>query len=272
MKSDFDLWCEKRLTELSAPEGWLSLVGLFWLEPGDNAVGSDPSAPVCLPRGPARMGRLHLGEQGVRWHPSADCPARVEGRHSPEPDGSLPLDTDREGQPSLLRWDSLSLFIMEREGRLGVRVKDSAWAGQSPFAGLAYYPFDPAWRITATWQPLSPALTLEVPSMTGDIKTVAVHHRAVFRHEGAEISLLPLEAGPDGAFFVFRDGTSGKDTYGGGRFLKTPPAENGLILLDFNRAFNPPCAFTPFAACPLPPQENRLPFPVLAGEKKYRPE
>lgn len=271
MENDFDLWRARRLAELTEPEGWLSLVGLFWLEPGDNTVGSDPASPVCLPRGPATLGVLHLDKAGVRWHPAPDCPASVGGRHAPRPDGGISLDTDREGQPSMLRWDSLSLFVMEREGRLGLRVKDAAWAGERPFAGLACYPFDPSWRREAAWQPLTPALSLEVSTMTGDIKTVAVHHRAVFLHEGKEVSLLPLEDGPDGAFFVFRDATSGKDTYGGGRFLKTAAAENGLILLDFNRAFNPPCAFTPFAACPLPPPENRLPFPVAAGEKKYQP-
>jgi hypothetical protein len=269
MENDFDLWRTQRLAELSAPEGWLSLVGLVWLEPGDNTVGSDPAAQVCLPRGPARLGILRLTESAIHWHPAPECPASVTGRHAPRADGSVVLDTDKGGQPSLLRWHTLSLFVMEREGRLGARLKDSAWAERAPFAGLSYFPFDPSWRIEATWQALSPALSLAVSTMTGDIKTVAVHHRAVFLHEGTEISLLPLEDGPDGAFFVFRDGSSGKESYGGGRFLKTGAAENGLILLDFNRAFNPPCAFTPFAACPLPPPENRLPFPVTAGEQKY---
>lgn len=269
MHTDFDLWRAKRLEELSAPEGWLSLVGLFWLEPGINEVGSAPDATVHLPEGPAQLGTLHWDASGVVWHPAPGCTASVEGGHPAEADGGIPLNTDEEGKPSLIRLGDLSFFIVEREGRLGVRVRDRAWARRQAFAGLSCHDFDPGWRIEAEWQVLSPPLEMEVPTMIGEIKTVAVLHRAVFQHEGQEYSLLPLEEDPAGAFFVFRDGTSGKETYGGGRFLRTEAPREGRILLDFNRAYNPPCAFTPFAACPLPPPENRLPFPVAAGEKKY---
>ncbi|MDD5298150.1 MAG: DUF1684 domain-containing protein [Rhodocyclaceae bacterium] len=269
MQTDFELWRQKRLEELSAPEGWLSLIGLFWLEPGTNAVGSAPSCPVQLPQGPELLGALHWEASGIIWKPAPGCAAGVEGRHAAEADGSVPLDTDEEGKPSLIRLGDLSLFILEREGRIGVRLRDRAWAEKQPFAGLACHAFDPDWRIAARWQPLSPPLAMEVPTMTGEIKTVSVRHQAVFFWNGRELSLLPLEEDPNGVFFVFRDETSGKETYGGGRFLRTEAPRDGSILLDFNRAYNPPCAFTPFAACPLPPPENRLPFPVAAGEKKY---
>jgi hypothetical protein len=269
MQTDFDLWRAKRLKELSAPEGWLSLVGLFWLEPGKNEVGSAPDATVHWPQGPDLLGALHWEASGVTWRPAPGCTASVEGGHEPEGDGGISLDTDEAGKPSLIRLGAMSFFIVEREGRLGVRVRDRAWAEKQPFAGLECHDFDPGWQIEAQWQVLSPPLEMEVPTMIGEIKTVAVLHRAVFRHDGQDYALLPLEEDPDGAFFVFRDGTSGKETYGGGRFLRTEAAQDGRLLLDFNRAYNPPCAFTPFAACPLPPPENRLPFPVAAGEKKY---
>ncbi|MGE5492331.1 MAG: DUF1684 domain-containing protein [Actinomycetota bacterium] len=261
-------WRQRRLDELSAPDSWFGLVGLHWLEPGRNGVGSGTGCPVALPEGPEHLGDLVWDGAFVLWQPAAGSEAVVEeGGESQS--GEVMLRTDRNGQPSRVRAGNLAFFVIERDGRPAVRVRDLAWRSKRSFAGVECYPFDPAWRIEATWEELDEPWSLEVQSVTGELKTVSVPARALFTVAGAEYALLPLETGEDGAFFIFRDATSGPETYGGGRFLKAKPAMDGRIVLDFNRAFNPPCAFTAFATCTLAPPENRLPFAVRAGEKKY---
>jgi uncharacterized protein (DUF1684 family) len=252
----FSAWQQARHDELAAPDSWLGLAGLFWLAPGVNRVGSGADALVCLPDGPAYLGDLLWQDGGLTWLPVAG-PARE-------------LQTDRSGPPSVIEVGDWAFFVVDREGRLAARLRDRAWAAKAPFAGLAYFEFDPAWQIAAHWQALSPPITMEVPNVSGDLKVVEVAWQAVFELAGQTVRLLPMAVGESEIFFVFRDRTSGKESYGAGRFLKTAPAVDGRIALDFNRAYNPPCAFTPFATCPLPPPENWLPFPVTAGEKKVR--
>jgi len=247
-------WRARRHDELAAPDSWLGLVGLFWLEPGTNRVGSGDDCPVRLPSGPAHLGDVDWSEADIVWRPAG---------------GQMrPLASDKAGQPTAVDHENLSFFIVDRDGRLAVRLRDRAWAGRQPFGGLDYFPFDPAWRIEADWQMLSPPLAMELPNVSGELKTVEVGHRAAFAVAGQTVTLLPVSAGEREVFFVFRDRTSGKESYGAGRFLKAKPAVDGKITLDFNRAFSPPCAFTPFATCPLPPPANWLPFAVPAGEKK----
>lgn len=249
-------WRERRLAEFTAPESWPGLIGLIWLEPGANAVGSAPECPVRLPEGPARLGVLDCQGGSVLWLPEGGAP--------------IPLLTDAQGEPTPVAWGSFKFFVIEREGRLAVRLRDLAWQEKRPFAGIECFPYDPAWRIEADWETLAEPVRMEVPSVTGELKTVEVRHRAVFAHEGENIALLPMEVDEDGAFFVFRDTTSGRLTYGAGRFLRAQPARDGKLVLDFNRAYSPPCAFTPFATCPLPPPENWLGLAVTAGELKYQ--
>jgi len=247
-------WRARRHDELAASDSWLGLAGLFWLTPGLNRVGSAADCPVLLPAGPAHLGDLDWAGESVVWRSLGGVPS--------------PLASDRDGQPTAVDHENLSFFIVDREGRLAVRLRDRAWAEQHPFAGLDYFPFAVDWRIVADWQTLSPPLAMELPNVSGDLKMVDVDHQAVFSVAGETVALLPVSVGEREVFFVFRDRTSGKESYGAGRFLKAKPAVDGKITLDFNRAFNPPCAFTPFATCPLPPPENWLPFAVPAGEKK----
>jgi hypothetical protein len=263
-------WREARLRELRGPESWFGLVGLFWLEPGPNAVGSAADCPVHLPTGPPRLGELVRSGEEVIWRAAPGAAVSTSGT-APEPaaDG-LRLHTDIGGAPTVLETGSLHLFVIHREGHLAARVKDLGWAQRRPFAGIETYAFDPAWVVDAAWEALAAPATIEIHTMTGAVKHVPVRHRAVFEHGGTTHSLWPLEDDDKGAFFVFRDATSASETYGGGRFLRAAPARDARIVLDFNRAFNPPCAFTPYAACPLPPPENRLAIAVRAGEQRYR--
>ena len=251
---DFAAWQQARQRELAGPDSWLGLIGLFWLENGRNSVGSAPCSTVLLPAGPAQLGELEYSASGVFWWPVGE--------------DAVELKTDRGAQPSVIEYEHLAFFIVEREGRLAVRLRDRQWAARRPFAGLDCFAFDPAWCVEALWQPLSPPLRMEVPNVAGDLKSVEVAWQAVFSFDGQEFGLLPMAVGEDEVFFVFRDQTSGRQSYGAGRFLKTGPAVDGRIVLDFNRATNPPCAFTSFATCPLPPPENWLPFAVMAGEMK----
>lgn len=256
MKVALENWRQARHAELAGPDSWLGLVGLFWLEPGCNRVGSGDDCPVRLPSGPAWLGELDWQTGRLLWR-AADGSERE-------------LQTDREGQPSTVDHENLSFFVVDRDSRLAVRLRDRDWASRRPFAGIACFPEDPAWIITADWLPLDPPLMMEVPNVSGELKPVSVAFRAVFAVDGQNVELLPMSVGECEVFFVFRDRTSGKETYGAGRFLKANPAVDGRITLDFNRAFNPPCAFTPFATCPLPPPENWLPFAVPAGEKRWQ--
>lgn len=266
LEADHLRWRERRLSELMAPDSWLGLIGLHWLEPGRNAVGSAPDSAVLLPAGPLHLGDLVWEDGSIVWRPAPGCQTVVEGGQGGA--GGV-LCTDAGGEASRVRFADFVFFVIERDGRLAVRLRDLAWRGKRAFAGVECYAFDPAWRVEADWQELAQAVTMEVPNVTGELKAVTVSRQAIFRVEGIEYALLPLDVGDDGVFFVFRDATSGKETYGGGRFLRAGVPEAGRLLLDFNRAYNPPCAFTPFATCPLPPPENWLAIPIRAGEKKY---
>lgn len=248
-------WREARAASLAAPDSWLGLIGLFWLEDGSNQVGSDPDAVVRLPDGAARIGHLECSGPVVVWHPVDGVP--------------MPLATDAARVPTTVEHGRLAFFVIERNGRLAVRLRDRDWAAKTPFAGIVTFDYDPRWRIAARWQPLSPPQVMEVPNVAGDLKPVEVAWQAVFSVGGAEIALLPMSVSDEKVFFVFRDATSGRISYGAGRFLDAAPAAAGSIVLDFNFAYSPPCAFTPFATCPLPPPENWLTFPVEAGEKAY---
>ena len=252
--SDLQQWQQQRHAELAGPDSWLGMAGLFWLEEGLNRVGSAAGSSVLLGDGPPHLGDLCWQEGKVFWHP-------LNGEASE-------LQTDIAGKPSTVDFKNWSFFVVDRDRRLAARLRNRDWAASRPFAGLDYFSPDPAWRIEALWQNLSPPVRMEVPNVSGELKIVLVEHEAVFEHDGQTLELKPMSVSDKEVFFVFRDRSSGKETYGAGRFLRVPPAVNGRITLDFNYAFNPPCAFTPFATCPLPPPENWLPFAVMAGEKK----
>ncbi|NTV71094.1 MAG: DUF1684 domain-containing protein [Azonexaceae bacterium] len=264
MWDDLKDWKTRRHAELAGPESWLGIRGLFWLEPGRNSVGCAEDSVVLLPDGPAHLGDLLWQDGQVIWQP-------VDGE-------ARELQTDIAGQPSVVDFENWSFFLVDRENRIAARLRDRDWAQSQPFGGLDYFGFDPAWQIEAEWQVLSPPISMEVPNVSGDLKRVEVSHQAVFEVAGQKVTLLPMAVSDKEVFFVFRDRTSGKETYGAGRFLKTAspiPDEtatstvNRKIRLNFNCAYNPPCAFTPFATCPLPPPENWLPFAVPAGERKW---
>ncbi len=252
---DWERWREERVRQMRGPESWLGVVGLSWLEAGRNSVGSDGAARVVLPSGPVRLGELECADGRVIWYPEGGVPRELE--------------TDIRGKPTAVDHENLRFFVVDRDGRLAVRVRDRNWAAKRRFSGLESYDYDPAWRFEAAWVALESPLALEVPDVTGELKRVAITHRAEFSVAGEAVAMVPTIVGDEQIFFPFRDRSSGRETYGAGRFLHAPAPADGRIVLDFNFAFTPPCAFTPFATCPLPPPENWLPFAVPAGEKKW---
>lgn len=269
-------WKQARFERLQRPDGWLTLVGLGWLKEGDNAIGSDPKSAVVLPAGkaPAKLGTLRLAGSGKTAAVTFVIEKGVAVTHLGAPVTTLSLVADADAKeddgPTLLEHGSLSFFVIRRGDRLGVRVKDSEAAALKAFHGLDYYPLDRRWKIEGRFEAAAEIKEIPIPNALGFDEPILSPGHVVFALDGKEYRLLALDDTGDGRLFlVFGDKTNGKATYGGGRFLYTDPPQNGRVELDFNRAYNPPCVFTPYATCPLPPRENRLPFPIEAGEKRF---
>lgn len=263
-------WRTTRLANLTAPNGWLSLIGLDWLQEGDNRVGSAADNDIVLKAGPAHLGVVTLAkDRALHIVLDKNSGATVDGKAVHEADLVDDMHAGDAG-PSVVAFGSASFLVIERDGRKALRVKDSDAETRKHFAGLDYYPADPSWRIVADWVPFDPPHELEIGSVLGTINKEKVPGKAVFHRDGHTYELMPIQEEPDTLFFVLADRTSGRETYGAARFLYADLPKDGKVVLDFNRAYNPPCAFTPYATCPLAPPENRMDLAVTAGEKKYR--
>lgn len=265
---DAEAWRAERVARLTTPTGWLTLIGLHFLAEGVNTVGTAADNVIVLAKGPARLGRVTLADGKVRFVAAPGVDVSIDG--APTRTAELRPEAPTVA-PTLVASGTVSFFVIERGGKLALRVKDSASERRTHFVGLDYFPFDPQWRIVATWVPFERSRQIPVVNLLGQTSPALVPGKAVFEHDGRTYELLPIDEGPgQPLFFVISDATSGKETYGAARFVYADPPRDGKVVLDFNRAENPPCAFTPFATCPLPPRENRLPFAITAGEKNYR--
>ena len=260
-------WRRAREERLLAPDAWLAVAGLDWLAEGLNTVGSAPGSAVKLPEGaaPAQVAALELDAGRLTLTPAPG----VEIFCADQPvQGSLALEIAAEqGQSAAIRIGRLSLYALRRENLFGVRVYDPQNPARLNFGGLAWFPPDPAWRVEAQF--VAEHTTLPIVNMLGQTEQAACPGYAEFEAAGRSLRLYPL--GEMGAgellWFIFRDQTAGESTYPAGRYLWADPPQAGRMTLDFNRAYNPPCAYTPHATCPLPPAQNRLPIAVTAGEK-----
>lgn len=265
--AEYVTWRSERVARLTKPDGWLTLIGLHFLKDGPNTVGSAPGNDVVLAKGPARLGTVTVAAGGkVSLEVAGGVEVRVEDR----PVERVDLKWDMPATPTKVTLGTVTLFAIDRGGRKALRVKDSAAARRLKFSGLEYFPIDLAWRVEAKWVPFEKARMVPVKNILGQESPELVVGKAVFTHGGKTVELLAIDEGPgEPLFFVIADTTSGRETYGGGRHLYAPRPTGNTIVLDFNRAENPPCAFTPFSTCPVPPKENQLPFAVTAGEKTY---
>jgi uncharacterized protein len=262
-------WRDKRNTRLASESGWLTLVGLHWLQPGDNAFGSDPSNPVPLPEGkaPKIAGVLTLADGRVHLRAAPGSGLTIDGKPVVEKD----LRDDMSDNTDAMNIGDLTFYVIKRDDRVGIRVKDKNSPVRTSFKGIDYFPADPKWRVTATFVPYDTPKKVAVPTVLGTTDMMDAPGLVTFTIDGRALSLQPVVEDPKEPtlFFIFKDGTSAKETYGAGRFLYADMPKDGRVVLDFNQAYNPPCAFTPYATCPLPPKENWLPIRVEAGEKTY---
>lgn len=260
-------WRGDHQAELTKDFGWLTVVGLDWLKEGDNRVGADPSSQVPLPPGsaPPQVAVLSMHAGKVVLHPIAGVQLTLNGQ--PATETALREDTD------VLAVRHLQFYLIRRGDRAGIRLKDNDAGTRKHFRGLSWYPVDPSWRIQAKYTPWPTPHSITFHNTIGQEEHDASPGYVSFQKHGREFRLEPVIDDDGTLFFVMRDQTSGKTTYGASRFLNIdPPADlkkSATIWLDFNRAVNPPCAFTAYATCPLPPPQNRLTLAITAGEKKY---
>lgn len=268
-----DEWHVRRVERLTAPMGWLSVSGLWWLEPGQNPFGADSTNAIVLPPGlPARAGSFVLdrvnGVEIVRLVPRPEADVRVEG----EPAGKMVLASDVQGEPTAVMVGRIQLTAIRRGGKLAIRMRDPESPRRARFAGIHRFRTDEAWRVEAQFVPYSSPAQIAVPNIKDYADTMLVPGELRFLLGGVPCKLFPVQEDPaaDELFIVFSDETTGLDTYGGGRFLYTAMPRDGRVVVDFNKAYNPPCAFTPFTTCPLPPPGNALPVAVPAGEMAYQ--
>ncbi|HEY0590670.1 MAG TPA: DUF1684 domain-containing protein [Thermoanaerobaculia bacterium] len=262
-------WQDGRAKGLRRDTGWLTLTGLFWLDEGDNTVGSGAANKVRLPEtAPTLVGTLARRGTAVTLTAAPGAMVGVGGN----PVGSIEMKADTTGDPTIAEVGSVQFFVIQRGDRVGVRVRDRENPALQSFRGLEFFPVDEKWRVVARFEPYEPPKQIPIQNIVGLVEPLPSPGALVFTIDGREYRLDPIieEEGATELFVIFADATSGSETYGAGRYTYVePPGPDGTTILDFNKAYNPPCAFTDFATCPLPPRQNKLPIRIEAGEKAY---
>jgi hypothetical protein len=259
-------WRAERVAELTNDTGWLNLVGLFWLAEGPNTFGRAPANTLVLdnPGLAPTAGTFVLANGHVTF--TANPNSGIT--HGGQPVTSIDLVSDAKESPTVVSSGPLRFFVIERAGKVGVRVRD---VDRRNFHGLKYFPIDAAWALEARFEPYDPQKHITIVNVLGLEEDMVSPGALVFTRHGKEARLDAMLESPNSTdlFVMFADTTSGHETYGAGRFIHVPFATNGKTSIDFNEAYNPPCAFNNFATCPLPPSQNRLALKVTAGEKTY---
>lgn len=268
-------WRAERATRLQVPEGWLSLIGLEWLKEGENSFGSAADNRIQIAKAPAHVAVVRLDHGALRLQPPAGgFPAElvVDGHPAQE----QALYADDGATPSKFKMGKLTVILIHRDERIGLRIKDLDAPTRTGFHGLRWYEPDARYRVHAKWIPYNPPKMLDIPTILGTVDKLPAPGAAEFTVDGQVVRLEPVLEDPESKelFFILRDATSKTTTYGAGRFLYTDLPDHGVsqpgeLWLDFNRLINPPCAFTPYATCPLPPPQNRLSVAIPAGEQRY---
>lgn len=269
---------EDRTAGLQKSDGWLSLVGLEWLEPGDTSVGSAPDNKIKLSSAhPAHLGVFRLENNVVTLlAPKEGFPEGLTVGGAPAKEKVLRTDPDDDKNSPHLLVGTLNLYAIRRADRFALRIKDAKSPSLLNFHGLKWYTPDPAYRLTAKWTPYSPKKTVSLLTLVGTTYPAPVPGAAEFVWQGKTYRVEPVLEAPDAKelFFILRDTTSATTTYSACRFLYTPFPSHGLdkpgeLVLDFNKMRNPPCAYTPYATCPLPPPGNKMPIALPVGEQRY---
>ncbi len=270
-------WRTQRDREIAGPDGWLTLVGLEWLKTGINSFGAAPDNKIRLGDGaPPHIGLLTVSGSNVQLlAPREGFPAGLTLDGQPAREGTLSADDTR---PSTIAWRGITMVVLPRGGRYALRIKNADSPARAAFRGLHWYPADLRYAVEARWTPYNPPHREKIPTVIDTTLDLPAPGVAEFTLAGKTVRLEPVLESPDSKtlFFILRDTTSQTTTYGGGRFLHTAFPDHGLnqpgtLILDFNQLYNPPCAYTPYATCPLPPEQNRLPIAIEAGEERYQP-
>ena len=267
-RAEIEKFRHDREAKLTSDAGWLTIAGLYFLTKPETTVGSDAASDVVLPAGaPPRVGTFVLAKNGkvsVTLEPGVSAKL-LDGK----PFSGGPIKSDGEGPPDRLVLGDVQVWVHESGERPAIRVRDKNNHLRKAFTGMKWYPVNAAYRIEGTFEPYDKVKHLKIPNMLGDIDDMESPGHVKFTLNGKEHNMAVITEDQENFWFVFRDLTSGEETYPAARFLYTPRPVNGKVTLDFNRAENPPCAFNPYATCPLPPPENRLQVKVEAGEKIY---
>lgn len=268
---EVNAWHAARLDRLRADDGWLTLIGLFPLPEGAHTLGAADHADLRLEAAvPPLLGTLTVTGGEVAFTAADGVTVHVAGSDEPAPSV---LASDRDGTPTVLQHATVSFYVIARGDQLFLRVKDAASKVRAGFKGIDRFPVDDRWRITARLQTRNMPATVPMPNVLGQIEELPTPGVLTFDRDGFRHHLIAIGKPDEPLLIVFGDLTSGSQTYGGGRFVYTePPTADGTVVIDFNRAYNPPCAFTPYATCLQPLPENRLPLAVTAGEKVWQPQ
>ena len=274
-RHDLDGWRAQREHDLAAPDGWLTLIGLEWLQPGVNSFGAAADCRIKIrAHAPEHFGLLTVSGKTVQLlAPAGGFPADFQLDGKPAREGTLSAE---DAKPSTLTWHGLTMVVLPRGGRYALRIKDADSPTRTAFRGLHWYSPDPSFRVTAKWIPYPTPRTEKIPTIINTTLDMPAPGIAEFTLNGKILRLEPvIEGGErDKLFFILRDLTSRTTTYEAARFLHTGLPSGGIdhpgtLTLDFNQLYNPPCAYTPYATCPLPPEQNRLPIAIEAGEQRY---
>lgn len=258
-------WRQMMDERLRAEDGWLSLVGLFWLHEGVNTIGSSEATDITLPAGeiPDYLGVIRFSEGQAALQIAATVPVLVDGTLTT---ATTLRDDQTAGGPSLVQIGSVSFFVIRRGDEYGVRVRDSNNPARLDFSGRKWFPLDERYRVEGRFIAHDKPRTIQIASSTGHPLPMSNPGRVEFTLDGQVLSLEAFASNEHEVWFAFKDGSSGSSTYGAGRFMYAPLGVDGTVGLDFNKSYNPPCAFTPHATCPRPPKDNVLPLEIRAGE------
>lgn len=262
---EINQWHERRQTRLKEESGWLNLVGLFWLKEGNNTTGSAKDNNIVFPSGPTYIGNLILKDSVVTLIVNTDVEVFCEGK----PVKEMILRDDQSENTTYLQIGSLKWYLIKRTKGFAIRLRDLESPLIKEFKGIDRFPVNEDWRVEAKFENYDPPKKILIPDITGVIDEEFSPGAAKFVVDGNEYRLDAVDAG-NRLWFIFADGTSGEETYGAGRYLYADkPDSNGIVILDFNLAYNPPCIFTKFATCPFPPEQNYLKLRITAGEKMW---
>lgn len=255
-------WHKERIENLKKPEGWLSLAGLLWLQEGENSFGTDKSNTIVFPKGESKMGSFILTKDSVFINIAEGVNILVDGN----PVKKAVLVNDMQGKATVMKYKSLVWFLIKRGPKIGIRLKDTENPDIAAFKGIPRFPVNDDWKLEAKWEAYNPVKKLEIPNILGMVDTSLCYGAVVFNVEGKEYRLDA--EGKDNLFIVFADATSGEETYGAGRFVAAVrDTVTNKVMIDFNKAYNPPCSVTKYATCPVPPDQNRLSLKITAGER-----